>query len=78
MNDQPLNILDDPSLAVQEYNLLEQAGLSHWHSNILRNGEPVAGGFGPTKNESRKIAFAEYLERSSFLRIKSSVILYCE
>ncbi len=74
MNDRLLKLLDERSITIQEYNLLEQVGHSYWHSNILRNGEPVAGGFGPTKNESRKIAYAEYLERTSFLKIKNSAV----
>lgn len=64
-------LLTDEYVTVQEYNLQHQVGLNYWHSNLLKDGSSVAGGFGETKAISRKIAFAEYLERSSFLKIKN-------
>lgn len=66
------SFLDEGSV-VQEFNLLDQVGLSFWHSNIIdKNGVPIGSGFGESQTQSRKIAFAEMLERKSFREIKSS------
>ncbi len=67
----PLEILKSKKLVLEEYNLMEQIGHEYWHSNILdQNRNSFASGFGYSNSVSRKIAFSEYLERSSFISIR--------
>lgn len=69
----PIRELENENLVIEEFNLMANAGLEFWNSNILNSERiSIAGGSGPTKDISRKIAFAEYLERSEFRRISES------
>lgn len=71
----PVQKLAMNKLILQEYNLFEQVGVDYWHSNILEeNNFSIAGGFGETKDISRKIAYAEFLEKTAFRKIKNGSI----
>lgn len=69
----PLELLTKNNYTLQEYNLLEQAGLEYWHTNILdANKVSFSAGFGNNKEISRKIAYSEFLERTKFRELKNS------
>lgn len=59
-------------ISVQEFNLAAEVGQEYWHTLFHRNGVSISGGFGSNKPYSRKIAYAEFLERSEYRKIFSS------
>lgn len=67
---QRLNTL---KLTAQEALVPIQHDSQFWHCSILdEKSFPVSGGFGSTKNDARKIATAEFLERMNYYKICSS------
>lgn len=49
---------------IQEAEVFGESPVSFWHSNILdKNGNSISSGFSKNRNNARKIAIAEFLER---------------
>lgn len=69
-----LNVdLQSAGVTIQEFNLIQELEQPYWHTTILDHNQlPLAGGFGPSQNISRKIAYSEYLERMTVRDIKKS------
>lgn len=68
----PIDILKHNKCTIQEYNLLEEIGSSYFHTIVKdENGNVLSGGYGANILVSRKIAFAEYLERKQVVLLKN-------
>lgn len=69
----PIDELKRFDLKLEEYNLKQDIGVDFWHSSIqTKEGCPLSGGYSTDIDASRKIAYAEYLERKFFTEIKKS------
>lgn len=71
-----INFIETTLLAerctLQEAALTPEAGIEYWHTTVIdKSGMPLSGGFAQDKNQSRKIAVAEYLERKLVREIYS-------
>lgn len=72
MSEVNTNFFLNKKIEIEEYNLLDRAGEDFWHSVILVDKVPLSGGCGITKQQSRKIAYSEYLERTKFIEISTN------
>lgn len=61
------------TLSIQESTLPIPGNNNYWHTIIIgKDGIPISGGFAEGKENSRKIATSEFLERMNFRYIKTS------
>ena len=67
-------LFQNGELQIQETNFLPECGLDFWQSVILNipNQTVISAGFHKDKMQSRKIAIAEYLERTRFTEFRKS------
>lgn len=72
MNKDILKLALEKKLKIEEYNLIKDSGDEFWHTTISVDNIPLSGGFGQTKNHSRKVAYSEYLERTKFIEIANA------
>lgn len=72
MNNIAETVLADNKIKIQEYTLYDQIGENFWHTTFLSEGVPLCGGYGKSKNYSRSVAAAEYLERTKYIELSNS------
>lgn len=64
------SILVQKNCSIEESLFLQTGSNDFWHSTILdQNKVPLSGGFGSSRMIARKIAIAEFLERSKYKEI---------
>ena len=66
------NIFSKNGYSIQEAQVFAESGITYWHSNILdKELKSLSAGFGKNRTNARKIAIAEYLERTTYRKIAS-------
>lgn len=69
-----LNLIKSNNLSIQESKVLPGEIEPYWHSSILDStGFPVGGGYSKDRMTARKIALAEYVERTTVKKYQDEV-----